>query len=159
MSYAKSKTSCVLSVPSFLILLSNCVKLLHPRSAGSNPYVIPAGGSNLLGSWGYIEAFRELQDQGVLKHFDDIVMATGSGGTICGMTVANFLTGSQVKWVTVCFSFIARFVRCRAPPRFLGGVVNGSDAVELCYVFCNLFITAHSAPIRRVCRALVSFVA
>ncbi len=33
------------------------------RSKQHNPYVIPVGGSNVTGVWGYIEAFRELMDQ------------------------------------------------------------------------------------------------
>jgi len=33
------------------------------RAEGSVPYLIPVGGSNALGAWGYIEAFREMVDQ------------------------------------------------------------------------------------------------
>ena len=33
------------------------------RLEGLNPYVIPVGGSNPLGCWGYIEAFREMMEQ------------------------------------------------------------------------------------------------
>lgn len=33
------------------------------RLEGSKPYIIPVGGSNPLGCWGYIEAFREMMDQ------------------------------------------------------------------------------------------------
>ena len=56
----------------------------------------------MVGSWGYniIEAFRELMDEGVLENFDDIVVATGSGGTICGLAVGNYLTGQKVKYVS-----------------------------------------------------------
>jgi D-cysteine desulfhydrase len=72
------------------------------RSGGSNPYIIPVGGSNNVGSWGYIEAFRELLDEGALDSFDDIVVATGSGGTICGLAIANYLTGLKVKLHAVC---------------------------------------------------------
>ena len=36
--------------------------LLH-RSEGHVPYLIPVGGSTTLGTWGYIEAFRELMEQ------------------------------------------------------------------------------------------------
>ncbi|KAJ4823447.1 hypothetical protein Tsubulata_051085, partial [Turnera subulata] len=48
---------------------------------GRKPYVIPVGGSNSLGTWGYIEAVREIEQQveasgGRLK-FDDIVVACG----------------------------------------------------------------------------------
>ena len=41
------------------------------RSKQHNPYVIPVGGSNVTGVWGYIEAFKELMDQvstGVRPH-------------------------------------------------------------------------------------------
>ena len=58
---------------------------------------MPLGGSNVLGSWGYIEAFHELMDEGALDGVDDIVVATGSGGTICGLAIANYLTGLKVK--------------------------------------------------------------
>ena len=37
--------------------------LLVYRSSGCVPYLIPVGGSNPIGSWGYIEAFRELMEQ------------------------------------------------------------------------------------------------
>jgi len=30
---------------------------------GRKPYAFPSGGSNPLGSWGYIEAVREIADQ------------------------------------------------------------------------------------------------
>ena len=35
----------------------------NSRSEGATPYKIPAGGSNEIGTWGYIEAFRELMEQ------------------------------------------------------------------------------------------------
>ncbi|KAE8125916.1 hypothetical protein FH972_020677 [Carpinus fangiana] len=48
---------------------------------GRRPYVIPVGGSNSLGTWGYIEAIREIEHQlqtGTSKiKFDDIVVACG----------------------------------------------------------------------------------
>lgn len=72
------------------------------RSKGNNPYIIPVGGSNVLGIWGYIEGFREMIEQGVLNQFDDIVMAVGSGGTVAGMAISNYLTGSKVKIHAVC---------------------------------------------------------
>ena len=67
------------------------------RTSGFNPYVVPMGGSNTIGSWGYIEAFQELLDDGVLENFDDIVLATGSGGTLSGLAVGNYLTGQKIK--------------------------------------------------------------
>ena len=39
--------------------------------------------------------------QGLLEKFDDLVMAIGSGGTAYGLAVANYLTGSKLKYVTL----------------------------------------------------------
>jgi hypoxanthine phosphoribosyltransferase len=36
--------------------------------------------------------------QGVMDNFDDIVVAIGSGGTACGLALANHLTGSKLKY-------------------------------------------------------------
>uniref|UniRef100_A0A7N2MQR5 Tryptophan synthase beta chain-like PALP domain-containing protein n=1 Tax=Quercus lobata TaxID=97700 RepID=A0A7N2MQR5_QUELO len=48
---------------------------------GRRPYVIPVGGSNSLGTWGYIEAIQEIEQQlqiGTSQiKFDDIVVACG----------------------------------------------------------------------------------
>ena len=35
--------------------------------------------------------------QGLTDHFDDIVMAVGSGGTAEGLAIANHLTNSGLK--------------------------------------------------------------
>ena len=40
--------------------------------------------------------------QGVAEQYDDIVFATGSGGTASGLSIANYLTGSKLKYVIVC---------------------------------------------------------
>ncbi len=54
------------------------------QAAGRRPYVIPEGGSNATGSWGYVRAVAELRDQ-----LDDgpwtLVHASGSGGTGAGL--------------------------------------------------------------------------
>lgn len=68
---------------------------------GRKPYVIPVGGSNSLGTWGYIEAVREIEQQveassGRLK-FDDIVVACGSGGTIAGLSLGSQLGSLKAK--------------------------------------------------------------
>ena len=33
------------------------------RSKGATPYTIPTGGTNEIGVWGYIEAYKELMEQ------------------------------------------------------------------------------------------------
>ena len=35
--------------------------------------------------------------QGVAENFDDLVVAVGSGGTVFGLALANYLTGSKLK--------------------------------------------------------------
>lgn len=53
---------------------------------GRKVYKIPCGGSNALGSLGYIECMREVAEysQQADKKFDHIVCACGSGGTAAG---------------------------------------------------------------------------
>ena len=45
------------------------------QKQGLNPTVIPVGGSNSLGTWGYLEAAQELASQ--KQKFTDIVMVGG----------------------------------------------------------------------------------
>ena len=81
-------------------------------SRGKRPYVIPVGGSNALGSWGYIEMVRELQGQmreagaGLPARVDAVVVACGSGGTVAGMALALDLSGmgSRLRAYGVCDS-------------------------------------------------------
>ncbi len=67
------------------------------RSAGGRPYVIPEGGSNALGSWGYLRATSELVEDlaGIAApdHPVTIVYACGSGGTGAGLVLGHKLLG------------------------------------------------------------------
>ncbi len=58
-------------------------------AAGKKPYVIPVGGSNSIGSAGYVNAMLELETQLKDMHIqlDAIVYATSSGGTQSGLTL------------------------------------------------------------------------
>lgn len=49
------------------------------------PYVIPVGGSNELGLFGYLDCVEEILRSG--QSFDHIVFACGSGGTAMGMAL------------------------------------------------------------------------
>ncbi len=59
-------------------------------------YKIPCGGSNALGALGYVDCAREIAGQGL--HFDYIVCAEGSGGTMAGLALGAklFLPGTKV---------------------------------------------------------------
>ena len=77
---------------------------LKKQKRHTNVYLIPVGGSNALGTWGYIEAYREMMEQGVFSNITDIVVACGSGGTACGLALASHLSGLGVRvhGVAVC---------------------------------------------------------
>lgn len=63
---------------------------------GKSVYKIPCGGSNPLGSLGYVDCMREIAESD--QHFDHIVCACGSGGTAAGtiLGAALHLPGTHV---------------------------------------------------------------
>jgi len=81
------------------------------RFAGGKPYIVPEGGSNALGSWGYIRAMLELVEdlEGIAApdHPVTVVYACGSGGTGAGLVLAHKLLklearGIRLAGVNVC---------------------------------------------------------
>ena len=83
--------------------------------AGKRPYVIPEGGSNGLGSLGYVDAMREVRTQidmglapspahGAHAPFDCILHACGSGGTAAGVVLgaAKYGVAPRVRAIAVC---------------------------------------------------------
>ncbi len=63
------------------------------KEKGHKPYVIPEGGSNALGSWGYIKASLEIVNQLKMMQLkmNHIVVPVGSGGTYAGLLLGKFL--------------------------------------------------------------------
>ncbi|XP_010276234.1 PREDICTED: putative D-cysteine desulfhydrase 1, mitochondrial isoform X2 [Nelumbo nucifera] len=108
------------------VVLTNLLKE-RLLSEGRRPYVIPVGGSNSLGTWGYIEAVREIQQQiqrgpGIIG-FDDIVVACGSGGTIAGLSLGSWLSDLKAK--------VHAFSVCDSPDYFydyVQGLLDGLQA-------------------------------
>ncbi|OEU49101.1 MAG: D-cysteine desulfhydrase [Desulfobulbaceae bacterium S3730MH12] len=62
---------------------------------GKKPYVIPVGGSNSIGSVGYVDAMLELVNQmdDLSITADSIVFATSSGGTQAGLALGAKIGG------------------------------------------------------------------
>ncbi|KAI4347336.1 hypothetical protein L6164_008154 [Bauhinia variegata] len=94
---------------------------------GRRPYVIPVGGSNSLGTWGYIEAVREIEQQvqsgANNAKFDDIVVACGSGGTIAGLSLGSSLSSLKAR--------VHAFSVCDDPDyfyNFVQGLLDGLNA-------------------------------
>lgn len=75
------------------------------RLQGKNPYVIPYGGSNPVGVYGFIEAMNELKQQSITMktHFDHIVFASSSGGTHSGIMLGNeiYNIGSNIIGIDI----------------------------------------------------------
>ena len=68
------------------------------EKSGSPAYSIPVGGSNSIGVFGYIQAWEEmLSENNLTESFDDLVVACGSGGSIAGLAIGNYLTGQKLK--------------------------------------------------------------
>jgi D-cysteine desulfhydrase len=65
------------------------------RDTGVEPYFIPGGASNPLGASGYAASMLEFLGQCAKDHlsFDDIVVASGSGGTHGGLLAGKALFG------------------------------------------------------------------
>jgi D-cysteine desulfhydrase len=54
------------------------------RARGHSPYVVPEGGSNALGAWGYVRCVEELQQE-LPPGEATLLYAAGSGGTGAGL--------------------------------------------------------------------------
>ena len=68
------------------------------RAKGRRPYLIPSGGSNPVGTLGYVKAAQELLQQAQEKslRLDHIVVASGSAGTHAGLVVGLAAQASTV---------------------------------------------------------------
>lgn len=76
-------------------------KNLHEQ--GKKPYLVPYGGSNLTGAFGFVHAMLELaaQLQQLSIMPDYIFIASSSGGTQAGMHLGIMLTGLSCRIVPV----------------------------------------------------------
>ncbi len=80
-------------------------------------YVIPEGGSNYVGAWGYAKAFDEIMQQ--MPDVETIVVATGSGGTHAGLLLGKLLFGRQVNIISVNVCEDAAFFKNK-----IAGILN-----------------------------------
>ena len=67
------------------------------KERGRRYYKIPCGGSNALGSLGYVDCVREISEQG--QHFDWLICAEGSGGTHAGVALGARIYLPETKVV------------------------------------------------------------
>jgi len=89
------------------------------RAEGSDPYVIPVGGSTPLGSLGYVDAVAELRDQ-TDGPPDLIAVAAGSYGTIAGIIAGVASVGWPTRVLGMCVCDPADTARAA-----IGGLLDG----------------------------------
>ena len=71
---------------------------------GFRPYIIPEGASYGVGVLGYYDAMQEIvaQEREMGVQFDTVLVATGSGGTLSGLQLANLVNGYGKRVIGVC---------------------------------------------------------
>jgi D-cysteine desulfhydrase family pyridoxal phosphate-dependent enzyme len=78
------------------ILVNACLELENKlKGQGRNPYFISVGGSNAIGSIGYVRAFMEILNYNELTgiDFSKIIITSGSAGTQAGLIAGKLLSG------------------------------------------------------------------
>jgi len=75
------------------------------------PYVIPEGGTDPLGIWGYVKALGEIkkQAQKAKIRIDTICCAVGSGGTYAGLYLGSKIYGWKVRIFGVAVARDSRY--------------------------------------------------
>ncbi|MBK7918220.1 MAG: D-cysteine desulfhydrase family protein [Chloroflexi bacterium] len=73
------------------------------RTMGHKPYMIPLGGSNVMGATGYVKAMEELTDQLQAERLnvDFIVFGSSSGGTQAGMVLGAAIYNFQGQIISI----------------------------------------------------------
>lgn len=75
------------------------------KAMGRKPYLIPLGGSNVMGATSYVLAMKELVEQLAAEHLnvDFIVLASSSGGTQAGLVLGAEVYGfrGQILGISV----------------------------------------------------------
>jgi len=73
------------------------------KSQGKNPYFIPGGGSNEIGSLGYVSCAQELllQIKNQRLNVQSVIVATGSFGTQAGLTAGFSALGCDIPIIGI----------------------------------------------------------
>lgn len=110
------------------------------KKMGRNPFVIPLGGSNVMGAAGYVLAMEELMGQVAAAdhNIDFIVVASSSGGTQAGMTLGAKVHGFRGQIIGISIDREANELKMQAAAlatataTHLGlGTISVADQVEV----------------------------
>jgi len=92
---------------------------------GKRSYIVPEGGSNGLGAWGYVSMLPELLDERGRLPYSHLVCALGSGGTLAGLLLGRELLGLDVEVLAVCVCDDAQHFQRR-----VAGIVDEFNALQ-----------------------------
>lgn len=86
------------------------------KALGRHPYIIPLGGSNVVGATGYVWAMKELlaQLEAERRNVDFIVFATSSGGTQAGIVLGAHVYGFRGQIIGISVDHPAAAVQTQA---------------------------------------------
>jgi D-cysteine desulfhydrase len=85
-------------------------KIAEEKEAkGETCYVIPEGGSNALGCWGYVQFMKELAEQ--RAEFSHIYVSVGSGATLGGLVLGKWMYDRKEELVGIVVSDSEHFFR------------------------------------------------
>ncbi len=71
------------------------------KAKGKQPYVVPYGGSNELGAYGFVRALQELETQLDTEEISHIIFASSSGGTHAGLMLGKALFDKKYRLVGI----------------------------------------------------------
>jgi D-cysteine desulfhydrase len=85
------------------------------RAMGRTPFVIPYGGSNVVGATAYVHAVEELMTQleEMQLNLDFIVMASSSGGTQAGLVLGKKVFGLRTQILGISVDHVAESLRAQ----------------------------------------------
>ena len=75
------------------------------KAKGTNVYFIPGGGSNPIGSMGYVECLNEIIKENEKYNFSHIVHATGSSGTQAGLLAGRKYFNCNIPVIGICIRY------------------------------------------------------
>jgi D-cysteine desulfhydrase len=127
--------------------------------AGRRPYTVPIGGSNALGTLGYVRCALELAEQmrATGRNFAAVVVASGSAGTHAGLALAfaHVMPAVRVIGVTVSRTDAAQRPRVQAlierTAALLGVDVPATLRIEL---WDEFFAPRYGEPNEQCLRAI-----
>jgi D-cysteine desulfhydrase len=103
------------------------------KEQGKHPYIIPVGGSNMLGVLAYARAFQEFlrQDAESGQVFERIVVGTSSGGTQAGLVVGAKLAGWSGEILGISIDQVPDAAEPDEPQRYVKHMVTiANEALE-----------------------------